>query len=83
MNNLSKREQEEIQKLLNLKMDKLKDLDLLLDDFGSSDPKDYMAGFPLHPHRGIETITYILNGEGEHGVSIGNRGIIHQVMFSG
>jgi len=49
---------------------------LLLDHFGSDNPKDYMAGFPWHPHRGIETVTYMLSGEVEHGDSIGNRGII-------
>jgi redox-sensitive bicupin YhaK (pirin superfamily) len=49
---------------------------LMLDDFGSDDPDDYLAGFPWHPHRGIETVTYMLNGEVEHGDSIGNSGII-------
>ena len=49
---------------------------LMLDDFGSDDPDDYMAGFPWHPHRGIETVTYMLNGEVEHGDSIGNSGVI-------
>ncbi len=49
---------------------------LLLDDFRSERPEDYMAGFPWHPHRGIETITYVLAGSVEHGDSIGNRGII-------
>lgn len=49
---------------------------LLLDHFGSSDPADYLAGFPWHPHRGIETITYMLAGEVEHGDSLGNRGVI-------
>ena len=49
---------------------------LLLDDFSSNDPADYMAGFPWHPHRGIETITYLLKGEIEHGDSMGNRGVI-------
>jgi len=49
---------------------------LLLDDFHSDDPRDYMAGFPWHPHRGIETITYILNGKVEHGDSLGNGGVI-------
>jgi redox-sensitive bicupin YhaK (pirin superfamily) len=49
---------------------------LLLDDFSSSHPADYMAGFPWHPHRGIETITYLLQGEIEHGDSMGNRGVI-------
>ena len=49
---------------------------LLLDDFGSDDPADYIAGFPWHPHRGIETVTYILAGDVEHGDSLGNRGTI-------
>jgi redox-sensitive bicupin YhaK (pirin superfamily) len=49
---------------------------LLLDHFGSDDPEDYLAGFPWHPHRGIETVTYMLNGEVEHGDSIGNSGVI-------
>jgi quercetin 2,3-dioxygenase len=49
---------------------------LMLDDFGSDDPNDYLAGFPWHPHRGIETVTYMLNGEVEHGDSIGNSGVI-------
>lgn len=49
---------------------------LLLDDFGSSDPADYLKGFPWHPHRGIETITYLLRGTVEHGDSLGNEGII-------
>jgi redox-sensitive bicupin YhaK (pirin superfamily) len=50
---------------------------LLLDDFRGDDPKDYLAGFPWHPHRGIETITYMLDGEVEHGDSLGNSGVIH------
>jgi redox-sensitive bicupin YhaK (pirin superfamily) len=49
---------------------------LLLDDFSSDNPRDYLAGFPWHPHRGIETITYILNGKVEHGDSLGNGGVI-------
>ena len=49
---------------------------LMLDDFGSDDPDDYLAGFPWHPHRGIETVTYMLNGEVEHGDSMGNSGVI-------
>ena len=49
---------------------------LLLDDFRSDDPEDYIAGFPWHPHRGIETVTYMLEGRVEHGDSMGNKGII-------
>jgi redox-sensitive bicupin YhaK (pirin superfamily) len=47
---------------------------LLLDDFRNDEPADYLAGFPWHPHRGIETITYVLAGSVEHGDSLGNRG---------
>jgi quercetin 2,3-dioxygenase len=47
---------------------------LLLDDFRNDNPRDYLAGFPWHPHRGIETITYVLAGTVEHGDSLGNRG---------
>ena len=49
---------------------------LLMDDFRSENPNDYSKGFPWHPHRGIETITYILQGKVEHGDSLGNSGII-------
>jgi hypothetical protein len=49
---------------------------LLLDDFRNDVPDDYLAGFPWHPHRGIETITYVLAGTVEHADSLGNRGII-------
>ncbi len=71
---------------------------LLLDDFRNDIPADYLAGFPWHPHRGIETITYVLAGSVEHGDSLGNqgtigggdvqwmtagRGIIHQEMPKG
>jgi redox-sensitive bicupin YhaK (pirin superfamily) len=49
---------------------------LLLDDFHSDNPDDYIRGFPWHPHRGIETITYMLHGKVEHGDSMGNKGII-------
>jgi redox-sensitive bicupin YhaK (pirin superfamily) len=57
---------------------KTKDFDpfLLLDDFRNDNPKDYVAGFPWHPHRGIETITYVLAGTVEHGDSMGNAGAI-------
>jgi len=50
---------------------------LLLDDFHSNDPEDYIRGFPWHPHRGIETISYVLHGKLEHGDSMGNSGVIH------
>ncbi len=71
---------------------------LLLDDFRNDVPEDYLPGFPWHPHRGIETITYVLTGTVEHGDSIGHagtiaagdvqwmtagRGIIHQEMPKG
>ncbi|MCL4162228.1 UNVERIFIED_CONTAM: hypothetical protein GTU68_043867 [Idotea baltica] len=71
---------------------------LLLDDFRNERPEDYLKGFPWHPHRGIETITYVLAGTVEHGDSLGNtgnlsagdvqwmtagRGIMHQEMPKG
>ena len=71
---------------------KTKDFDpfLLLDDFRNDNPDDYLAGFPWHPHRGIETITYVLAGSVEHGDSLGNKGkmtagsgILHQEMPKG
>jgi len=49
---------------------------LLFDDFRSDQPDHYLKGFPWHPHRGIETITYVLAGDVEHGDSLGNKGII-------
>jgi quercetin 2,3-dioxygenase len=49
---------------------------LMLDDFRSHNPEHYLAGFPWHPHRGIETITYVLIGDVEHGDSMGNKGVI-------
>ncbi len=71
---------------------KTKDFDpfLLLDDFRNDKPEDYLAGFPWHPHRGIETITYVLAGSVEHGDSLGHKGkmtagsgILHQEMPKG
>ncbi len=49
---------------------------LLLDRFGSTNPADYLAGFPWHPHRGIETVTYVLGGRVAHGDTLGNEGVI-------
>ena len=49
---------------------------LLLDDFRNEHPEDYLAGFPWHPHRGIETITYVLAGTVDHGDSLGNQGTL-------
>jgi hypothetical protein len=60
---------------------------LLFDHFGSDNPADYLAGFPMHPHRGIETVTYMLAGQVTHRDSLGNAGTIHtgdmQWMTSG
>ena len=50
---------------------------LLLDDFHSDNPDDYILGFPWHPHRGIETVTYMIRGEVKHGDSMGNKGLIN------
>ncbi len=49
---------------------------LMLDSFDSKNPEDYVAGFPMHPHRGIETITYLISGRIEHEDSLGNKGTI-------
>ncbi|MFC1769820.1 pirin family protein, partial [Nitrospirota bacterium] len=49
---------------------------LLLDDFRNHNPDHYLMGFPWHPHRGIETITYVLGGDVEHSDSMGNKGDI-------
>ena len=56
----------------------IKDFDpfLMLDAFDSQNPADYIAGFPMHPHRGIETVTYLAEGEIEHKDSLGNKGSI-------
>jgi redox-sensitive bicupin YhaK (pirin superfamily) len=60
---------------------------LLFDHFGSDDPEDYILGFPMHPHRGIETVTYLLDGVVNHKDSMGNSGILEgddvQWMTSG
>ena len=58
--------------------DDFRDFDpfLMLDNFGSENPRDYMPGFPWHPHRGMETVTYMINGEVEHEDSLGNKGLI-------
>jgi len=58
--------------------DNVRDFDpfLMMDAFDSSDPDDYIRGFPWHPHRGIETVTWLANGNIEHGDSLGNSGII-------
>jgi redox-sensitive bicupin YhaK (pirin superfamily) len=49
----------------------------LFDNFGSENPDDYIAGFPMHPHRGIETVTYMLDGSVTHRDSLGNQGTVH------
>jgi len=49
---------------------------LMLDAFDSQNPEDYIKGFPWHPHRGIETVTYLIQGDIEHGDSLGNKGVI-------
>jgi len=67
----------------------LKRLDpfLLLDEFGSEDSQDYIAGFPKHPHRDFQTVTYMLNGKMGHKDSMGNEGVIEdgglQLMNAG
>jgi hypothetical protein len=49
---------------------------LMLDDFRSDRPEDYLPGFPRHPHRGIETVTYMLEGRIEHADSLGHKGLV-------
>lgn len=60
----------------------VKDFDpfLMLDGFDSLNPEDYIKGFPWHPHRGIETVTYLLKGDIEHGDSLGNKGFIRDLQ---
>ncbi|MBN2436495.1 MAG: pirin family protein [Spirochaetes bacterium] len=53
---------------------------LMLDGFDSDDPEDYIKGFPWHPHRGIETVTYLLEGKIDHGDSLGNEGSINELQ---
>ena len=50
---------------------------LMLDEFASSNENDYIAGFPAHPHRGMETLSYLLHGSLEHQDHLGNKGMIH------
>lgn len=52
---------------------------LMLDGFDSTNPQDYIKGFPWHPHRGIETITYLVSGTMEHEDSLGNKGVIQSM----
>ena len=61
-----------------LALDTVEEFDpfLMLDVFDSENPKDYVKGFPWHPHRGIETVTYLMSGKIEHGDSLGNKGVI-------
>lgn len=51
---------------------------LLMDEFSSNNPNDYLAGFPPHPHRGMETVTYMIEGKLEHEDSLGNNGVINK-----
>ncbi|MFA5470348.1 MAG: pirin family protein, partial [Bacteroidales bacterium] len=65
-----------LRRVLGLRTVKAFDPFLMLDGFDSDNPQDYIKGFPWHPHRGIETVTYLLQGEIEHGDSLGNKGVI-------
>ena len=65
-----------LRRILGYDDDSTLDPFLLLDHFGSENPKDYIKGFPWHPHRGMETATYMWTGEVEHGDSMGNKGVI-------
>ncbi|MDO5036661.1 MAG: pirin family protein [Porphyromonas sp.] len=63
-------------RVLGIKTTKSFDPFLMLDGFDSHNPADYIKGFPWHPHRGIETVTYLIHGAMEHGDSLGNKGVI-------
>lgn len=65
-----------LQRVLGLHTTQAFDPFLMLDGFDSRNPQDYIKGFPWHPHRGIETFTYLVSGEIEHGDSLGNSGVI-------
>ncbi|MGB8357808.1 MAG: pirin family protein [Bacteroidales bacterium] len=65
-----------LRRVLGLNTIKEFDPFLMLDGFDSTNPRDYIKGFPWHPHRGIETVTYLLQGEIDHGDSLGNKGVI-------
>ncbi|MCX6334690.1 MAG: pirin family protein [Bacteroidia bacterium] len=69
-----------LRRVLGLKTVKDFDPFLMLDGFDSTNPEDYIRGFPRHPHRGIETVTYLLQGEIEHGDSLGNNGVIRDLQ---
>jgi redox-sensitive bicupin YhaK (pirin superfamily) len=69
-----------LRRVLGLNTVEIFDPFLMLDGFDSTNPKDYIKGFPWHPHRGIETVTYLLQGEIEHGDSLGNKGIIRDLQ---
>lgn len=65
-----------LRRVLGLRTIKSFDPFLMLDGFDSLNPEDYIKGFPWHPHRGIETVTYLLQGKIEHSDSLGNKGFI-------
>lgn len=69
-----------LQRVLAHKTKELFDPFLMLDSFDSTNPADYINGFPWHPHRGIETITYLISGSMKHEDSLGNKGIINPLQ---